>query len=203
METTKLQAEVRADRGKGPARRLRASGKLPAVFYGPGMSPTPLTVDPDVLERHLRGVYGRNTLFELNYGDASELAMVCDLVVEPVSRRLLHVDFLRVSLDREVKAEVPLKTRGRAIGVVKGGLLNITRRSVPVLCKPNLIPAAIEVDVSGIDLHQTVTVGQLELPEGVKVTLPSELTLAIVLEDKRAARLAEEKAKAEAAGQPA
>ncbi len=200
METTKLQAEVRAERGKGPARRLRASGKLPAVFYGPGITPTPLTVDPAELERHLRGVYGRNTLFELSYGDASELAMVRDLVVEPVSRRLVHVDFLRVSLDREVKAEVPLETKGRAIGVVKGGLLNITRRTVPVVCKPNLIPPAIVVDVSGIDLHETVTVGQLDLPEGVRVTLPPELTLAIILEDKRAARLAEEKAKAEAAG---
>ncbi|MEM9067962.1 MAG: 50S ribosomal protein L25 [Myxococcota bacterium] len=201
METTTLKAEVRTQCGKGPARRLRASGKIPAVFYGPGQSPTPLTVDPAELAKHLHGTYGRNTLFELAYGDNKELAMVKDLTVTPVSRDLLHVDFYKVSLDREVRADVPLRTTGRAIGVVKGGVLNVTRRTIPVVCTPDRIPAEIVIDVTDVDMHGTVDVKDLPLPEGVRATLRPELTLAIVLEDKRAAKAAEEAEKAEAAAE--
>ena len=178
METTKLQAEVRTQCGKGPARRLRASGKVPAVFYGPGMTPTPLTVDPKELEKHLRGPFGRNTLFEVTFGSDKALAMIRELTVEPVSRSLIHADFYKVDLERAVEAKVPLKTTGRAAGVIAGGKLNVTRRDLPVVCKPNLIPAEIVIDVSDVEMHQSVSVKELQLPEGVRVALRPELTLA-------------------------
>ena len=199
MEKQTLQAEVRAERGKGPARRLRAQGKLPAVFYGPGVEPTPLTVDPKELEAHLRGPFGRNTLFALAFSGKTELAMVRDLVVTPVDRALVHVDFLKVSEDKPVRAEVPITTEGRAIGVVKGGKLNVTRRSVPVLANPTDIPAKIVIDVRKLDLFESVRVQDLQLPEGVTITLRPEQTLAAVVEDRRAKKLAEEKEAAEAA----
>ncbi len=196
--TTTLQAEVREERGKGPARRLRAQGKLPAVFYGPGIEPTALTVSPKELEKALRGEYGRNTLFTLSYGGNEELAMVRELVVDPASRAPLHVDFYRVSTDREVVVDVPFTTHGRAVGVVKGGKLTVTRRTVPVRTTPDKIPALIEVDVTHVDMFETIQAKDVAMPEGTAIALKPALTLVNVGEDKRAIREAERKAKEEA-----
>ncbi|MGB5695622.1 MAG: 50S ribosomal protein L25, partial [Polyangiales bacterium] len=101
METTTLQAEVRASRGKGPARRLRAQGKVPAVFYGPGVEPTPLTLSPRELTKALRGERGRNVVFKLSVGGKDELAMVRDLMTDPVTHELLHIDLYRVFEDKQ------------------------------------------------------------------------------------------------------
>jgi len=201
MNTTTLQAEVREGRGKGPARRLRKMGMIPAVFYGPGMEPTPLTVNPEELEKALHGVFGRNTLFTLAYDGKEELAMVRDLEVTPVGRKLVHADFLRVSTDREVVVEIPVSTKGRAVGVVKGGVLNLARRTVPVRCTPDKIPAGIEIDVSDVDLYGTISVADLPVGEGQTVMLRPELTIVIVLEDKKAKRLAAKEAKEAAAAE--
>lgn len=199
METTKLEAEVRALRGKGPARRLRSEGKLPAVFYGPEVDPTPLTVDPKALEEALRGPRGRNTLFEVTFGSDSHLAMVRDLDVEPVSRALIHADLLKVTTETPIKVEIPFKTKGRAAGVVAGGKLNVTRRTVPVRTTPGNIPTEIVVDVTALEMFQTISVKDLVLPEGVEAALAPELTLAIVLEDRKAQKELEAAAAAEAA----
>jgi len=199
MESQTLQAEVRGSRGKGPARRLRVQGKLPAVLYGPGVEPTPLTVDPKEVARHLRGAYGRNTLFKLVFGGKEELAMVRDVDVEPVSRELVHADFLRVTADSEVVVEVPIRTVGRALGQVKGGAVNVTRRSVPIRCKPTQIIAEIVMDVTEVDLNGTIAVKDIPLAEGLTIVLKPELTLVAVVEDKKAARAAAKEAEAKPA----
>jgi large subunit ribosomal protein L25 len=191
-----LQAEVRASRGKGPARRLRAQGKLPAVFYGPGVEPTPLTLSPKELEKALRGERGRNVVFTLSLGGEDQLAMVKDVTTDPVTRELLHVDLYRVFEDRELEVHVPLHTHGRAAGVVQGGVLNVTRRTVPVRTTPAKIPVSIDVDVTGLALKDAIAVEDIELPEGVICTLPPKLTLAIVLEPRKVAPLPGEEAPA-------
>jgi large subunit ribosomal protein L25 len=187
METTTLQAEVRETRGKGPARRLRARGKVPGVFYGPGVEPTPLTLSPKELEKALRGERGRNVVFSLSVGGKDELAMVKDVTVDPVSQELLHVDLYRVFEDKELEIDVPFRTHGRAQGVVMGGVINVTRRSLPVRTTPAKIPVSIDVDVTPLQLRDTISVEQVELPEGVECTLSPKLTLILVLEPRRAA----------------
>ena len=187
METTTLQAEVRKERGKGPARRLRAQGKLPAVFYGPGVEPTTLTVSPKELEKALRGERGRNVVFKLSIDGKDELAMVRDVTTDPVSQELLHVDLYRVFEDKELEINVPFHARGRAVGVVQGGVLNVTRRSLPVRTTPARIPVSIDVDVTGLALRQTIAVEDIDWPDGVECTLRPNLTLAIVLEPRKAA----------------
>ena len=187
METTTLQAEVRDTRGKGPARRLRARGKLPGVFYGPGVEPTPLTLSPKELERALRSERGRNVVFTLWVGGKDELAMVKDVTTDPVSQELLHVDLYRVFEDKELEVDVPFHTHGRARGVVMGGVLNVTRRTLPIRTTPDKIPVSVDVDVTGLGLKDTISVEQIELPEGVECTLSPKLTLLIVLEPRRAA----------------
>jgi large subunit ribosomal protein L25 len=185
METTTLQAEVRDSRGKGPARRLRAQGKVPGVFYGPGVEPTPLTLSPKELTKALRGERGRNVVFKLSVGGKDELAMVKDVTTDPVSQELLHVDLYRVFEDKILEVDVPLHTRGRAQGVVMGGVLNVTRRTLPLRTTPAKIPVSIDVDVTHLNLRDTISVEQVELPEGVECMLPPKLTLAIVLEPRK------------------
>ncbi|MGB5703786.1 MAG: 50S ribosomal protein L25 [Polyangiales bacterium] len=205
METTTLQAEVRDSRGKGPARRLRAQGKIPGVFYGPGVEPTPLTLSPKELEKALRGERGRNVVFKLSVDGKDELAMVKDVTIDPVSRELLHVDLYRVFEEKILEVDVPLHTLGRAQGVVMGGLLNVTRRTLPLRTTPANIPVSIDVDVTHLNIKDTISVEQLELPAGVECLLAPKLTLAIILEPRKAtAEDAEaDAAAAEAAAVPA
>ena len=202
METTTLQAEVRETRGKGPARRLRMEGKLPAVVYGPGVEPTPLTVDPIALRRALEGPKGRNMIFVLPFGGKETLAMVKDLMVEPVGRALLHADFYAVEIDKPVTAYVTLTTHGRALGVVQGGVLKAARRTVPVRCTPDKIPAIIDVDVSAMNIGDTVRAQDLQLPEGVVCTLRPTQAIVLVTENKRIVELEEDEETTTAAATP-
>ncbi|MCA9536316.1 MAG: 50S ribosomal protein L25 [Myxococcales bacterium] len=199
METMTLQAEVRTESGKGPARRLRASGKIPAVVYGPGIDPTPLTVNPTEILKGLRSKRGRNVAYDLTFGGKQALVMVRDLEVDPVSRELLHVDFLSVAPEVPVKVSVPLSTTGRAKGVVKGGLLNVTLRTVPLLSPPKLVPEEIVLDVTGLDVGESIVVKDLQLAEGVVCALPADRTLVSIQENRRAIAAAEAAAAAAAA----
>ena len=198
METTTLQAEVRDSRGKGPARRLRAQGKIPGVFYGPGLEPTPLTLSPKELEKALRGERGRNVVFKLSIGGNDELAMVKDVTTDPVSQELLHVDLYRVFEDKQLEIDVPFHALGRAAGVVQGGVLNVTRRTLPLRTTPANIPVSIDVDVTPLNLRDTISVEEVTLPERVECLLAPKLTLVIILEPRKATA-ADEEAEAEAA----
>ncbi len=204
METTTLQAEVRAGRGKGPARRLRAEGKVPGVFYGPGVEPTPLTLSPKELTKALRGERGRNVVFKLSLDGKDELAMVKDLTTDPVTQELLHIDLYRILEDRVLEVNVPFRTYGRSVGVVQGGVLNVTRRVLPLRTMPANIPVSIEVDVTHLALKDTISVEEIELPAGVECTLQPKLTLVIILEPRKAtAAEVEEDAAAAAAAEAA
>ncbi|MBT8467968.1 MAG: 50S ribosomal protein L25 [Deltaproteobacteria bacterium] len=203
METTTLQAEVRAGRGKGPARRLRAEGKVPGVFYGPGVEPTPLTLSPKELIKALRGERGRNVVFKLSVDGKDELAMVRDLTTDPVTQELLHIDLCRILEDWVLEVQVPFRTRGRSVGVVQGGVLNVTRRVLPLRTTPANIPVSIEVDVTHLGLKDTISVEDIELPAGVECALQPKLTLVIILEPRKAtaAEVEEDEAAAAAAAE--
>jgi len=199
MERQTLQAEVREQRGKGPARQLRMQGRIPGILYGPGLDPMALSVTPKHLVRVLSTPWGRNVLVEVAAGDKKELCMVRELQAHPVTGFPLHVDFYRVDLERPVRVTVPFATRGRAIGVQKGGKLKKVYREVPVVAVPERIPSVIEVDVSALDQGQTLTVGELSLPEGVSVTLKPDRTV-VVIEGERKKRGEEETEDAAKAG---
>jgi large subunit ribosomal protein L25 len=199
METTTLQAEVRASRGKGPARRLRAEGKILGVFYGPGVQPTSLTLSPKDLTQALRGERGRNVVFKLSVDGKDELAMVKDLTTDPVTQELLHIDLYRISEDKVLEVNVPFHTTGRAAGVVQGGVMNITRRTLPIRTTPANIPVSIDVDVTHLELKGTISVEEIEFPEGVECLLRPKLTLAIILEPRKATAAEEEEEAAAAA----
>jgi large subunit ribosomal protein L25 len=180
MITQTLKAEVRTESGKGPSRQLRRRGLIPAVFYGPGKKPTNLAVSPDAVAKLVSGPYGRNQLIELDLPTTKELAVVRDLAVDPVTRALLHVDFYSVARDRPVRAKVPFVTKGRALGVQKGGRLQVVFRLLPVVATPDKVPPSIEVDVSHLDTGQSLRVKDIALPEGVRIDDAPERVVASI-----------------------
>jgi len=174
MPSHTLVAEPRTQTGKGAARQLRASGLVPAVYYGPGHEPTGLAISPKELVAALSTAHGRNVLLTLKIAGKDELAMVQDLQIHPVTRKPLHVDFYRVDEERPIEREVPFAAEGRAKGVVAGGELAVVYRALPLRAKPADFPARIAVDVTNLEIGDHIKVKDLTLPAGVSVALPSE-----------------------------
>ncbi|MBL8743444.1 MAG: 50S ribosomal protein L25 [Myxococcales bacterium] len=198
MEISKLTATTRTEFGKGPARRLRNAGQIPAVAYGKKLEATALAVDPKVLKTALSGPHGRNRVLSVEVqGGNTITALVREYAHHPVTRAILHADFIQVDLKEPVDVEVPFKVVGKAKGVVAGGELSQPFRVLPVRCLPEKIPVGIEADVTELGLNESFKTSQLKLPEGVSVRLPAEQTVvAVVAPDKRG----EEEAAPAAAG---
>jgi large subunit ribosomal protein L25 len=124
--------------------------------------------------------------------------MVKDLTTDPVTQELLHIDLYRILEDKVLEVNVPFRTQGRAAGVVQGGVLNVTRRTLPLRATPANIPVSIDVDVTHLELKGTISVEDIEFPKGVECMLRPKLTLAIILEPRKAAAAEEEEAAAAA-----
>ena len=193
MQTMTLQAEVREQSGKGPARQLRMRGLIPAIYYGPGTDAVKLAVSPDAVSKALRGEYRRNQLLELEIDGEKKLAITKDLAVHPLSRALLHVDFYAVSEDRPVETTVPFLTSGRSKGVLSGGDLRKLFRVLPIRAVPHKVPAAITLDITDIDQGEDVLVQDLKLDDGVTVTYPATRRVLYV-DQAKAPELEEENA---------
>ena len=186
-----LKASPRHDIGKGAAKRLRATGAVPAIAYGKGLPSTPLSVAPKEVLTILKSERGQNSVIQLELGEAGGqklLAMIRDYSYHPVKRDLEHVDFVQVQLDQPVDVDVPLIGLGKAVGVTLGGVLRQVYRTVPVRCLPDRIPVKLEIDVSHLKLGEHVSTQELKLDEGVTVRLPAEQTLiAVVAPEKERA----------------
>jgi large subunit ribosomal protein L25 len=185
MEPLTLTIESRTGAGKGEARRLRARGLVPGVFYGPGAEPVGIAATPKALTQALMQPNRRNTLLQLEVNGQLQLAMVKEVQVNPLTRQLLHFDLYKVQLDRPVVVPVPFATEGRAKGVIAGGEITVVFRDLPVRTTPDKIPAVIRVDVTNMELGDTFRVKNLQLPEGVEVTLEPERSLISCAEPRK------------------
>jgi large subunit ribosomal protein L25 len=182
MDFAKVSVEVRKESGKGSARRARAAGKVPGILYGHKEPPVTLTVDPLALVKSLDKERKRNTVFTLAVGgDKSVTAMIRDVQLDPMSRQIIHVDFIRVSMDEEVKVTVPLHLVGTPVGVVNGGNLHQGMHSVPLAAKPDAIPTKLELNVSGLEIGQALHASDLKLAAGVRVLLDPKAAMASVV----------------------
>ncbi|MCS6798283.1 MAG: 50S ribosomal protein L25 [Myxococcota bacterium] len=178
MDVIAIRAEARRESGKGPARRLRARGLVPAVLYGPGLPrPVELAVRPREILRALHGPRGRNTILEIGFDGGTHLALLRDVQSDAIDGSLLHVDLYRVEADRPVDARVPVRTTGRSPGVAEGGVLKVVFRELPVRATPGALPVEIVVDVSSLGIGGQICVADLPLPAGVTVRLPAERTV--------------------------
>lgn len=184
---SKVSATARTVRGKNAARRLRADGMIPAVAYGQGQDVVSLSVSPEEVKSALFSEYGVNVVIDLEIdGKATGKAMIADYQYHPLSRSLLHADFIRVSDETKVTVDVPLELSGRPRGVVMGGVLRQVFRVLSVRCVPGLIPVKIVHDVTNLELETHVTVADLSVPEGVEILLPAKRTVATVGMDRHA-----------------
>jgi large subunit ribosomal protein L25 len=199
MDLRKISVSARDGRGKGEASRLRRTGRIPAVAYGKKLDAQSLAVSPDDLKQVLTSERGRNTVIELDVDGKNKLTVLLrDYQHHPVSRAILHADFVQISLEEPVDVQIPLETTGKAAGVVKGGILRQVFRRIPVRCLPGKIPVKIVHDVTELDLDGHVPAKALALPEGVTVRLPLEQTVIAVVTEKQAPE--EEAAAAPVAG---
>ncbi len=197
MDFVSLKASPRTRSGKGPARQLRAQGKLPIVAYGDDMETQALAIERDALRSILISDRGRNTIIKLEVDGGKPVdVMVKEYVVHPLSRQLIHADFVGIRADKPVICEVPFGTVGKAKGEVNGGTVLCNVRSVRVRCLPGNIPQRLEHDVSELEIDDSVKVAELTLPESVSVQLPPDRTLVIVAPP----RVIEEVADAEGEG---
>jgi large subunit ribosomal protein L25 len=159
-----VSVDPRDQRGKNAARRLRAHGKVPGNVYGMSLDPFAVAVDARRVEEILRLGSGRNTIFTLSLGDTkqSRAVMLRELQRDPVSERLVHVDFLRVDPTKTVNVQIPVRLVGIPEGVkTEGGVLDFVHRQVEVSCLPSSIPEHLDVDISHLHINQNISVKEL------------------------------------------
>ena len=188
MEFAKVNVDVRAAAKKGGARKVRSAGQVPGVLYGRKREPIAVTFNEKELVTSLDKEKRRNTVLKLTLRDAGKseevTAMVRDAQINPLSRRLVHVDFLAVDLNAEVRVTVPLLLIGKAVGVTNGGNLHQSMHMVPIAAKPAAIPTKLEVDVSALDIGDALHASDLKLGEGVRVVLDAKEAIASVVAPK-------------------
>jgi large subunit ribosomal protein L25 len=177
-----LTADARTATGKGANRKLRVAGKIPAVIYGKKREAQSVALDPEKLEEllHKSGA-GLNTLIDLSVGGRTDTVLVKELQRHPVHGKFLHVDFFQVDLTQKITVSVPIHFTGKARGVEFGGILDHPLRELEVECLPRAIPEFVEVDVSALEVGQSIHVSDLRLPDGVEVKTDPTLPVASVV----------------------
>ena len=183
MEQIALSATPRQGSGKGAARKLRAQGLVPAVLYGPAREAISLSVKLRELEKVLRQVQGRTAFLSLEMGEAEPaMAVVREIQRDALGKRYLHLDFYEVRRDQVLQMEVPLEFVGEAAGLEQGGVVEIQTRTVMVEGTVLTIPENITVDLSALQVGDSIHVEQIELPEGLGlITDPSVAVASCVV----------------------
>ncbi|HEU4847510.1 MAG TPA: 50S ribosomal protein L25 [Rubrobacteraceae bacterium] len=175
-----LQARPREERGKNAARRLRASGMLPAVLYGDGDGVSTALAVPDRVVDYTLQHIGDNALYDIDLGAGGSTARIVDVHRDPVSGRLLHVDFAPVDMQRRIEVTVPLHVVGEAPGTEEGGVLQQVAYEVQIETLPGDIPQELILDVSSLGMNENLTLADLRLPEGITLVSDPEEVAAIV-----------------------
>ena len=178
-----LSAEKREGIRKGANRKLRASGRVPAILYGKDTKPSLLSVDAREAERLFQKISVENTIIDLKVkGDRTKIqALVREVQVEALRPDMLHIDFYKIRKGVSLEVDIPVELSGIPNGVRnEGGILEQLIHEIPVRCLPDQIPESIEIDVTDLDLQGSLHVSDLAIPEGVEMLMDSERTLCVV-----------------------
>jgi large subunit ribosomal protein L25 len=204
IETNVLEAQPRSAGNKNDARRVRRSGKIPAVVYGAAKEALSVSVDPRQVSRILASESGHNTIFDLALDGQRTKAMIVDWQYEPVKGKLLHIDLKRIAMDQKLAVMVPVFLKGEAAGVKQqGGILEQMLREVEVECLPGDIPSHIDADVSELVFGKVLRVSDLPHSDKVKFLTDANQPVAHVTSVKEEVAATPEAAAAEAAAGPA
>jgi large subunit ribosomal protein L25 len=184
MERPLLTAAIREGIGKEKAKKLRAKGQIPAIFYGPRSQTIPLVIDSKELARALQTEAGENVLIDLDIRKGAQLdrkvVMLKDIQIDPLRRITLHTDFYEVAMDEMVTVEVPVHLVGKPEGTKMGGILEQVRRVIQVQCLPGDIPKSVDLDVSGLKIGDSIHVQDIQV-EKAKILSDSNFTIATVV----------------------
>lgn len=184
MEATELKASIRKESGKGPARRLRAEGLVPAVLYGSGAESTMLYVNAAELIKIIRDEKGEAGFIKLVIDDAGKkaekISVLKELQTNTMTKRIIHADFYELRMDKKLTMDVPIHIVGDSIGVEKGGELKTFKRDLKVSALPGQMPRHIEVDVTELMIENTIHVRDLKLAEGVEILDSGNVSIVTV-----------------------
>ncbi len=187
MEEIKLDVQVRAQVGSRRIKQIRRENAVPAIVYGGETKPTSIKVDRSNYERIMRHHHGQSVIFRLNVLDGEKKLKDYSVIVkeeqhDPVSDRLLHIDFNRISLTKELEVKVPIETKGDPVGVKRdGGSLEHILWELPVICLPTKIPQKIVVEVGHLLIGDAIHVKDITLPEGVRTKQDPDTILVSVI----------------------
>ena len=191
MAQVELNVEIREKSGKGVARKLRAAGKLPAVVYGKELGSAAIVVDPKELETAISGDAGMNTLITLK--GATELAgkvvILKNADVHAIRRNMINADFHAINLTEKASFMVPINIVGTALGQNEGGTLQLVRNELEVLCLPTQVPQTIDIDVTALEIGDTIHIEEVVAPAEVELVHDvnfTVLTLSIIKEEVEA-----------------
>lgn len=189
MQQLDVTVSRRSDTGKGPNRRLRGSGKIPAVIYGIS-APIKVALDAHSFERQVSSRAAENMIINMNFdggdgGSDINTAIIREIQRDPVTRRVLHVDLYRIRMDVENDFEVAIHAVGSPIGVKEGGILETVRRIIEIRCLPTMLPSSISVNITDLKVNHSIHVSDLQVPEGVTILSDADEVLFTVVPPKQ------------------
>ena len=182
-QAIQLQAEVRERAGKGAARATRRAGRIPAVIYGNKQDPVMISLEPIQLMKELNRPGFFSHIFEIDADGKKEKVLARDLQVHPVTDRPMHLDFMRFGATTRFNVDVPMhfSNHEESPGIKQGGVLNVVRHTVEFLCAPDKIPEQIEIDLTGLEIGDSVHISALTLPDGITPTITDrDFTIATI-----------------------
>jgi len=183
LETLEIQVEARDKQRKRDARRLLRSGKIPAILYGPKTAAVSLALDKKEFSRRVAGLQGSH-LVRLKSGATTlteKVALVKDMQFHPISGDVIHADFYEVDLTAKIQVHVPLHFVGKAVGTTRGGILQPIVREIEVECLPLDIPEFFNVEVTALDIGDSVHIEDLQMPDGVASLAEENMALVAVV----------------------
>lgn len=181
MELIELNVKLRENKGKGAARELRRNNAIPGIVYGAKTDPVMLSIETIDFIKIIREHGSTGLFFNLKVeGDSGKekTVMLKDVQMDPFSLNYLHIDLHEIDMDTNVTVSVPVETIGESVGVKEGGLLQIIRRELDVVCKPADTPSSIQIDISELDVGDSVHIEDIDLGENVEI--PHEVNFTVI-----------------------
>lgn len=181
-ELINITAEERDLAGKGVARAVRREGKIPAIIYGDDQAPLKITLDGQELAKLLKNPGFFTQIFAVDVIGKRHEVLARDLQLHPVTELPLHIDFMRFNQNTKIVIEIPVNftNEGESPGLKKGGVLNIVRRELELRCSPSNIPQAIDIDLTGFEIGDSIHISALDLPDGAEPITDRDYTIATV-----------------------
>ncbi|MBF0120972.1 MAG: 50S ribosomal protein L25/general stress protein Ctc [Desulfobacterales bacterium] len=187
MQLIELKATIRNSKGNGPAKRLRKENKIPAILYGKGIDSIPLTVDSKDMENILKTSKSGQVIINLSIQNgtvANKNVMIKLIQTHPVTRNFLHIDFYEIDMSNKIKVKIPIVITGESKGVGLGGVIQIIKREIEVMCLPTEIPHSITLDVTELGIGDSIHIKDIPVQKGVEISAPSNFAIVTVVSTK-------------------